>query len=47
LTTPGWLVTTNTARQQPHIRALLDFIADFVRQSVAETEQRFRIADAA
>jgi DNA-binding transcriptional LysR family regulator len=47
LTTPGWLVTTNAARQQPHIRALLDFIADFVRQSVAESEQRFRIADAA
>jgi DNA-binding transcriptional LysR family regulator len=47
LTTPGWLITTNAARQQPHIRALLDFIADFVKQSVAETEQRFSIADAA
>jgi DNA-binding transcriptional LysR family regulator len=47
LTTPGWLVTTNAARQQPHIRALLDFIADFVKQSVAESEQRFSIADAA
>jgi DNA-binding transcriptional LysR family regulator len=47
LTTPGWLVTTSAARQQPHIRALLDFISDFVRQSVAETEQRYRVADAA
>jgi DNA-binding transcriptional LysR family regulator len=47
LTTPGWLVTTNAGRQQPHIRALLDFIADFVKQSVADSEQRFRIADAA
>ncbi len=47
LTTPGWLVTTSSARQQPHIRALLDFIADYIRQSVAETEQRYHVADAA
>jgi DNA-binding transcriptional LysR family regulator len=47
LTTPGWLVTTTSARQQPHVRALLDFIADFIRQSVMQTEQRFRVADAA
>ena len=47
LTTPGWLVTTASARQQPHIRALLDFIADYIRQSVVETEQRYRVADAA
>jgi DNA-binding transcriptional LysR family regulator len=47
LTTPGWLITTASARQQPHIRALLDFIADFIRQSVAKTEQRFHLADAA
>jgi DNA-binding transcriptional LysR family regulator len=47
LTTPGWLVASAVGRQQPHIRALLDHIADFVRQSVAETEQRYRIAEAA
>ncbi len=47
LTTPGWLVTTASARQQPHIRALLDFIADYIRQSVVETEQRYRVAYAA
>jgi DNA-binding transcriptional LysR family regulator len=47
LTTPGWLVTTASARQQPHIRALLDFIADFIRQSVVKTEQRYHVADAA
>lgn len=47
LTTPGWLVTTDSARQQPHIRALLDFIADYIRGSIAQTEQRYRIADAA
>lgn len=47
LTTPGWLVTTASARQQPHIRALLDFIAEYIRESVAKTEERFRVADAA
>ncbi|MEQ1551746.1 MAG: LysR family transcriptional regulator [Sphingorhabdus sp.] len=47
LTTPGWLVSSASGRQQPHIRALLDHIGDFVRQSVAETEARYRIADAA
>lgn len=47
LTTPGWLVTTNSARQQPHVRALLDFIADYIRESVVQTEQRYRVADAA
>ncbi|MGC1468067.1 MAG: LysR family transcriptional regulator [Sphingorhabdus sp.] len=47
LTTPGWLVSSASGRQQPNIRALLDHIGDFVRQSVAETEARYRIADAA
>ena len=47
LTTPGWIVTTASARQQPHVRALLDFIADFILESVAKTEQRFRVAEAA
>jgi DNA-binding transcriptional LysR family regulator len=47
LTTPGWLITSNAARQQPHVRALLDFIADFVRRSLAESEARYGIAQAA
>lgn len=47
LTTPGWLVSTAAGRQQPHIRALLDFIGDYVKQAVADTEARYRIADAA
>ena len=47
LTTPGWLVTSAAARQQPHVRALLDHIGEFIRESVAETEARYRIADAA
>lgn len=47
LTTPGWIVTTTSARQQPHIRAMLDFIAEYIRDSVAKTEKQFRVADAA
>ena len=47
LTTPGWIVTTSSARQQPHVRALLDFIAEHIRESVAKTEKQFRVADAA
>lgn len=47
LTTPGWLIASSAGRQQPHIRALLDHIADYVRASVAESEQRFGIAAAA
>lgn len=47
LTTPGWLVTTANARQQPHVRAMLDFIAEFVRDSISRTEQRYSVADAA
>ncbi|MBL0925639.1 MAG: LysR family transcriptional regulator [Sphingomonadaceae bacterium] len=47
LSTPGWIVTTASARQQPHVRALLDFIAEFIRNSVAKAEQRYRVADAA
>lgn len=47
LTTPGWLVVSAAGRQQPHIRALLDHVAEYVRASVAETEQRYRIAEAA
>lgn len=47
LTTPGWLVTTASARQQPHVRAMLDFIADFVRDSILRTEQRYSVANAA
>lgn len=30
LTTPCWLVTTDQARRQPHIRAVIDAVADYV-----------------
>lgn len=35
LTTPGWLVVSETARQQPHVRALVDFLADYIHESLA------------
>ena len=47
LTTPGWIITTANARQQAHVRAMLDFIADYIRDSVVKTEQRYCVADAA
>lgn len=31
LTTPGWMVTTDDARRQPHIRAVIDFIVDQIQ----------------
>lgn len=46
LTTPGWLVTTETARQQPHVRAMLDFLASYVTDAVAQRGP-YRIARAA
>ena len=30
LTTPCWLVTTDQARRQPHIRAVIDCVTDYV-----------------
>lgn len=30
LTTPGWLVTTDSARQQPHVRAMIDYLVGFI-----------------
>jgi DNA-binding transcriptional LysR family regulator len=30
LTTPGWLVTTDSARQQPHVRAMIDYLVGYI-----------------
>jgi DNA-binding transcriptional LysR family regulator len=46
LATPGWLVVTETARQQPHVRALVDFLADYIRGSLTG-DGPFAIARAA
>lgn len=31
LTTPGWMVTTDAARRQPHIRAVIDFMVEQIQ----------------
>ena len=31
LTTPGWMVTTDAARRQPHIRAVIDFLVEQIQ----------------
>jgi DNA-binding transcriptional LysR family regulator len=31
LTTPGWMVTTDAARRQPHIRAVIDFVVEQIQ----------------
>ncbi len=30
LKTPGWLVTTDAARQQPHVRAMIDYLVGYI-----------------
>jgi DNA-binding transcriptional LysR family regulator len=35
LTNPGWMVTTEQARQQPHVRALIDALVAYVRAELA------------
>lgn len=32
LTTPGWMVTTDAARRQPHVRAVIDFIVGQIQE---------------
>ncbi|MFM5885901.1 MAG: LysR family transcriptional regulator [Novosphingobium sp.] len=39
LTTPCWLVTTDQARRQPHIRAVIDCVADFVARQTQPAPQ--------
>lgn len=35
LTTPGWMVTTDHARRQPHVRAVIDFIVGEIQEWLA------------
>ena len=39
LTTPCWLVTTDQARRQPHVRATIDCVTDFVIRSTRRVEE--------
>ena len=37
LTTPGWMVTTDVARRQPHIRVVIDQVVERIQASVASS----------
>ncbi|MGB5724166.1 MAG: LysR family transcriptional regulator [Parasphingorhabdus sp.] len=47
LTTPGWMVTTDDARRQPHIRALIDFVVEQIQLSVARSPAHLAVVQAA
>ena len=36
LTTPGWMVTTDLARRQPHIRAVIDVVVQQIQETLAQ-----------
>lgn len=47
LTTPGWMVTTDTARRQPHIRAVIDLVVEQIQQTLAQRPVHLAVAQAA
>lgn len=47
LTTPGWLVTTDEARRQPHIRAVIDSMVEQIQSTLAERPAHLAVAQAA
>ena len=47
LTTPGWMVTTDEARRQPHIRALIDFVVEQIQLSIKRSESHLSVVRAA
>lgn len=47
LTTPGWMVTTDEARRQPHIRAVIDLVVEQIRKSVADRPTELSVVQAA
>jgi DNA-binding transcriptional LysR family regulator len=47
LTTPGWMVTTDMARRQPHVRALIDFIVEHTQTNLALRLKARTLAQAA
>ena len=47
LTTPGWMVTTDEARRQPHIRAVIDFVVEQIQQSLARRPTHLSVVQAA
>ena len=47
LTTPGWMVTTDEARRQPHIRAVIDLVIEQIQQTLAKRPLHLSVANAA
>lgn len=47
LTTPGWMVTTDDARRQPHIRALIDFVVEQIQLSLERRPAHLSVVQAA
>lgn len=47
LTTPGWMVTTDQARRQPHIRAVIDLVVEQIQQTLAQRPVHLTVAKAA
>jgi len=47
LTTPGWMVTTDIARRQPHIRAVIDFVVEEIQSTLAKGPAHLAVSKAA
>lgn len=47
LTTPGWMVTTDDARRQPHIRTVIDFVVEQIQLSLARSPAHLSVVQAA
>ena len=47
LTTPGWMVTTDAARRQPHIRAVIDFVVEQIQLGLVRRPPHLAVVRAA
>jgi DNA-binding transcriptional LysR family regulator len=47
LTTPSWMVTTDEARRQPHIRAVIDLVVEQIQSTLAQRPAHLSVAKAA
>ena len=47
LTTPGWMVTTDAARRQPHIRVLIDFVVEQIQRALERQSSHMSVVQAA
>lgn len=47
MTTPGWMVTTDIARRQPHIRVVIDAVIEQIQTTLAARPVHLMVANAA